>query len=196
MDGLCSIIAHKMVRTLSEDYFNIGSILFSIVSTLKLFDPIICDNIHIQPYAVDIIKQKTGISIKFEELSEIVEYYNRNDMVHLQFRGQDLNIPKVVATNKLNCQDCNSSLSFNNDRKPFISTLYDLNDGSTQVSITNLEILNFIILNFIGLIKYISNIFKKPIYILKISYYIYRFCLSPRNVKRKHVEKFTIPIII
>ena len=135
MDGLCSYIAHRMSSTLSCDYFRVGSILFSIVTRLKLYDEVIGMNEHIITYAIEIVKQETSVHIKRDELCEIVEFYKRNDMNYLHFNGRNINIPKVISTDKKECEVCQSSLTFYNDRKPFIATLYDQNDGSETVSL-------------------------------------------------------------
>lgn len=123
-----------MKCTLSSEYFKVGSILFSIVKRLKLYDESIGQNEHMITYALEIIKIETQLHVKRDELIEIVGYFNRSNFGQFQFNGKILNIPRVISTDKINCQVCSSPLIFYNDRKPVVSTLYDINDGSETVS--------------------------------------------------------------
>ena len=136
MDGLCSLIAKKLSNEVCSNTFQIGSTIFSTITRLKLYDQVISRNDHVLQYGLDTIERYTSISLEKEEFCEIIGYYKEKNLKDsIEFRGEHLDIPKILATDKIRCEVCDSQLTFYNDRQPYISSLYDLKDGTSTVNI-------------------------------------------------------------
>ena len=144
MEGLCLFVSERQAQNVRSDSFHISSLLFGIITKLRLYDEIIGSNVHLVKYAIEQFEKKAYLKVKTEEFSLIVEHYRLHKLNETQiFLGTFIDIPSVLCTEKMKCVECNAQLTFYNDRLPSVCTLYDQSKGSQMVIINSVK-LNYI----------------------------------------------------